>query len=165
MLGITTIKKMLPLKSFKQHYIEIFQNLTSETVKSDCNNFNEEEKKHHVAFILGSILFIKCSIFLQNFAGKNFADRAFGAAVLLSRLFYEIWNLRLKDIWLNLLLSFTYKWPRQWAGLTYHKASVEEILFRCQHSCHLNQISTQNQFGKNQNQNGPLWKTVLWRWW
>ena len=90
MLGITTIKKMLPLKSFKQHYIEIFQNLTSETVKSDCNNFNEEEKKHHVAFILGSILFIKCSIFLQNFAGKNFADRAFGAAVLLSRLFYEI---------------------------------------------------------------------------
>ena len=60
------------------------------SVKSDCNHFNEEEKKHPVAFILGGILFIKCSIFLQNFAGKNFADRAFGAAVLLSRLFYEI---------------------------------------------------------------------------
>ena len=42
---------------------------------------------------------------------RNFAELLQAAAVLLSRLFYEIWNLRLKDIWLNLLLSFTYKWP------------------------------------------------------
>ena len=56
-----------------------------------------------------------CVSCLQNLTlqGAEILQRELlqGAAVLLSRLFYEIWNLRLKDIWLNLLLSFTYKWP------------------------------------------------------